>query len=102
MFIRLTFFDFQLQHLDEVKKIFNEEVVPVVKSQKGNLGVWLLEPTNPMDQYISLTEWTSEADAQTYQNSGIYKQLVDLLKDKYRSNPVLRTFNVASRVVAIL
>jgi heme-degrading monooxygenase HmoA len=102
MFIRLTFFDFQLQHLDEVKKIFNEEVVPVVKAQKGNLGVWLLEPTNAMDQFISLTEWTTEVDAQTYQHSGVYKQLVDLLKDKYSSNPVLRTYNVASRVVAIL
>ena len=102
MFIRLTFFDFQLQHLDEVKKIFNEEVVPVVKTQKGNLGIWLLEPTNQMDQFISLTEWTSEVDAQTYQNSGTYKQLVDLLKDKYRTNPVLRTYNVASRVAAIL
>lgn len=102
MFIRLTFFDFQLQHLEEVKKIFNEEVVPVVKTQKGNLGVWLLEPTNPIEQFISLTEWVSEADAQTYQNSGTYKQLVDLLKDKYRTNPVLRTYNVASRVVAIL
>jgi len=102
MFIRLTFFDFQLQHLEEVKKIFNEEVVPVVKNQKGNLGVWLMEPTNPMEQFISLTEWVSEADAQTYQSSGVYKQLVDLLKDKYRTNPELRTYNVASRVAAIL
>jgi heme-degrading monooxygenase HmoA len=102
MFIRLTFFDFQLQHLDEVKRIFNEEVVPVVKTQKGNLGIWLLEPTSPMDQYISLTEWTSEVDAQTYQSSGTYKQLVDKLKDKYRTNPVLKTYNVASRVAAML
>jgi heme-degrading monooxygenase HmoA len=102
MFIRLTFFDFQLQHLDEVKKIFNEEVVPVVKTQKGNLGIWLLEPTNQMDQFISLTEWTSEADAQTYQNSGTYKRLVDILKDKYRTSPALKTYNVASRVAAVL
>jgi heme-degrading monooxygenase HmoA len=102
MFIRLTFFDFQLQHLDEVKKIFNEEVVPVVKTQKGNLGVWLLEPISPMDQYISLTEWITEADAQTYQNSGVYKQLVDKLKDKYRNSPSLKTYHVASRVAAIL
>jgi len=88
--------------IDTITKIFNEEVVPVVKNQKGNLGVWLMEPTNPMEQFISLTEWVSEADAQTYQSSGVYKQLVDLLKDKYRTNPVLRTYNVASRVAAIL
>ncbi|HYJ38192.1 MAG TPA: antibiotic biosynthesis monooxygenase [Chitinophagaceae bacterium] len=102
MFIRLTFFDFQLQYLNEVKKIFNDEVVPVVKTQKGNLGIWLLEPTSPMEQFISLTEWTSEEDAEAYQTSGVYKQLVDILKDKYRTRPVLKTYNVASRVAAVL
>ena len=99
MFIRLTFFDFQLQYLNEVKKIFNDEVVPVVKTQKGNLGIWLLEPTSPMEQFISLTEWTSEEDAEAYHTSGTYKKLVDMVKDSFESQPVLKSYTAEEESV---
>ena len=102
MFIRLTFFDFQPGQLENVKRIFNEEIVPIVKTQKGNMGVWLLEPTDKNDQYISLTEWTTESDANLYQSSGVYKNLVDKIKDLYRRKPILRTYSVESRIAAAL
>lgn len=101
MFARLTFLSIQPGSIEELKKTYNEEVAPVVKSQKGNMGVWLLEPTNSTDDYISLTEWTSEAEANAYESSGTYKMLVDKLKDKYKNKPVLKTYNVAETKVAV-
>ena len=101
MFARLTFISVQPESIDELKRIYNEEVVPVVKSQKGNIGVWLLEPTDSADDFISLTEWRSEAQANTYESSGTYRELVNKLKDKYKSKPVLKTYNVAETKVAV-
>jgi len=100
MFARLTFIGVQSESIEEVKKIYNDEIAPVVRSQQGNVGAWLLEPTNEADDFISLTEWLSEADANVYESSGTYRMLVDKLKDKYKSKPVLKTYNVAEAKVA--
>jgi heme-degrading monooxygenase HmoA len=96
MFARLTFLDIQPEHHDELRRIFNEEVIPVVRKQKGNIGIWLMEPTDLLStEYISLTEWISAEDADSYDSSGTYKSLVDKLKSMYKSKPVLKTYNVA-------
>jgi len=102
MFVRLTFLDFLPQHVENAKKIFNEEIVPVVKAQKGNIGVWLLESTENNGQYISLTEWQSQADADLYDSSGTYKELVNKVKEMYRDKPVLKTYNIAASKVAVV
>jgi len=103
MFARLTFIDILPEHHEELRKIFNEEVIPVVRKQKGNIGIWLLEPTDMSTEYISLTEWISAEDAENYDSSGTYRSLVDKLKAMYKSKPVLKTYNVAeSKLVTTL
>lgn len=103
MFARLTFIDILPEHQNDLRRIFNEEVIPVVKRQKGNIGIWLLEPTDMDGQYISLTEWISAADADNYDSSGTYSNLVDKIKALYRSKPILKTFNISeSKLVTSL
>jgi heme-degrading monooxygenase HmoA len=101
MFTRLTFISVQPESIEEVKRIYNEELAPVVKSQKGNIGAWLLEPTDSADDFISLTEWISQGEANAYESSGTYRELVDKLKDKYKSKPVLKTYNVTETKIAV-
>ena len=95
MFARLTFIEILPEHKDDLRRIFNEEVIPVVKKQKGNIGIWLLEPTDTSNEYISLTEWMSAADADAYDSSGTYRNLVDKIKAMYKSKPILKTYNIA-------
>jgi heme-degrading monooxygenase HmoA len=103
MFARLTFIDILPERQGDLKRIFNEEVIPVVKKQKGNIGIWLLEPTDIANEYISLTEWISAADADAYDSSGTYRNLVDKIKAMYKSKPILKTYNIAeSKLVAVL
>jgi heme-degrading monooxygenase HmoA len=102
MFVRLTFLDFLPDKIENARRIFNEEIIGVVKAQKGNIGIWLLEPTDKNEGYISLTEWATESDAELYQFSGVYKKLVDKLKDMYKSKPVLKTYTVESKVAVEL
>jgi heme-degrading monooxygenase HmoA len=94
MFIRLTYLSLLPHRKEDVEKIYIDQVIPVVQKQAGNTGIRLLEPTNEDDQYISLTEWDTEDDAQRYEASGTYRTLVDLLKESYATKPVLKTYNV--------
>jgi len=95
MFARLTFIDILPERQDDLRKIFNEEIIPAVRAQKGNIGIWLLEPTDITNEYISLTEWISAADADLYDSSGTYQKLVDKVKPMYKSRPILKTYNIA-------
>jgi heme-degrading monooxygenase HmoA len=95
MIARLTFLSVLTEDAEDLKKTYNEEIVPVIKSQRGNIGAWLLEPTDDRDDFISLTEWISKTDADNYESSGTYKALVDKVKEKFRGDPVLKTYTVA-------
>ncbi|WP_153800602.1 antibiotic biosynthesis monooxygenase family protein [Foetidibacter luteolus] len=95
MFARLTHISVQPDKKDEMKRIFNEEIVPVVKAQRGNIGIWLLEPTDENEDYISLTEWVSSTDADMYETNGTYRQLVDKVKGMYLNRPILKTYNIS-------
>lgn len=44
MVVRLTHFKVPADKADEVKKIYNQEVLPELKKQSGNVNVMLLEP----------------------------------------------------------
>jgi len=95
MFARLTLIKIAAENAENLKRVYNDEIVPAVRSQKGNIGCWLLEPTNNADEYVSLTEWMSSTEANAYEASGMYRTLVEKIKDYYISKPVLKTYNIA-------
>ncbi len=61
--------------------------------QKGNLDCKLLEPVDKTDDFISMTVWENEDDANAYHSSGVYKQLVDRVRDSFAKNPVLKVYS---------
>ncbi len=96
MITRLTYFGFLPDKLEELKKIYNEEAAPVVRQQKGNLECRLLEPLNKTDDYISMTVWDNQEDADAYQSSGVYKKLVDRVRPFFSKEPVLKVYQTQS------
>jgi quinol monooxygenase YgiN len=101
MIARLTFISIHHANADELKKIYNEEVLPVIKNQKGNLGAWLLEPADEKDDFISLTEWVSQNHADAYESGGTYRSLVEKVsgKLKIKRDPVLKTYSAAENKI---
>ena len=93
MHVRLTYMKFLPGMAEQARKIYYENVVGTLKKQKGLLECKLLEPLDKSGDYISLTSWQSMEDAQAYEASGLYKELVDQVKDLYSQPPVLRSFN---------
>ena len=96
MIVRLTYLNFLPEKIEEAKKIYNAEIVPVVKQQNGNLDCRLLEPIDKTDEFISMTVWENEEGANTYHSSGVYRQLVAKIKDSYAKDPVLKVYSAVS------
>jgi len=92
MYVRLTYLNFLPGRADEAKTIYKNELVPVVKKQKGNQDCRMLEPVDKTDDYISMTVWDSKEDADAYQASGVYRQLVDRVRHLYSKEPVLKVY----------
>jgi heme-degrading monooxygenase HmoA len=92
MIVRLTYLSFLPQNLAQAKKIYFDEVVPTVKKQKGNIDCRLLEPIEKTDDYISMTTWETKADADAYNSSGVYRQLVEKVRKDFAKDPVLKVY----------
>jgi len=92
MIVRLTFLNFLPEKAGEAKKLYNEDIVPVVKKQNGNLDCRLLEPVDQNDDFISMTVWENKASADEYHSSGVYKELVERVKSSFSKDPVLKVY----------
>ena len=96
MIVRLTYFSVSPGRVEAMRKMYNEEAIPVVKSQKGNLDCKLLEPVNKDDDFISMTVWDNREDADAYQNAGVYKKLVEKARVHFNGDSVLKVYKTES------
>jgi quinol monooxygenase YgiN len=94
MFVRLTFCKFLPENTNQVRKIFVDEIVPTIRKQKGLIDVRFLEPTEKAEDFISITEWKTKADADAYDTSGVYRKLVNKLEPFFAKKPELKTYTV--------
>ena len=93
MYVRLTFVNFLIGKVDEAKRIYHDELVPVVRQQKGNLDCRLLEPVDSSDDYISMTVWEAREDSEAYHSSGVYRDMIERIQPLYSKNPVLKVYS---------
>ena len=81
MFARQVSMHFQPTKIEEGRRIFNEQIAPELRKQKGNVEVYLLEPKNQTkDEFISVSIWKNEMDAEKYEQSGKFDEFSKLLK----------------------
>jgi len=94
MWVRLTFAKIQPDKMDEFRKIYNEEVVPIIKAQKGNVDVFMMESVDEEGEGISLTSWDSKEDGDRYEASGTYGELVNKVRHMFAGPPTLKSYEV--------
>ena len=92
MVVRLTRLHIPAEKVKQAKKLYQKELVPEVRKQNGNINVMLLEPTDGTNDYISFTAWETDDDAENYETSGKYKQMVDKFKEMFTGKSVLKTY----------
>jgi len=94
MFARLTIVQVKTDKIDEVNKIFGDNVVPAAKSQKGYKGILLLTDRQT-GKGISISLWESEQDAINNEKGGYYQQQVGRFIDYFTRPPIQEGYEVS-------
>jgi len=98
----MTFFKVKEGRMEELRDLYNREVIPAHKNHKGNRFVHLLECLESSSEAISVTAWDTKADLDTYEKSGDYERLVGMFKEMYSSEPYLKSYEVTASSEPIL
>jgi heme-degrading monooxygenase HmoA len=98
----MTFFKLKTGRMQELRDLYNKEVVSAHKSHKGIRFVHLLESLDNKDEGISITAWDTKADVEAYERSGDYEKLVAKFKHMYAEEPLLKSYEVTASSEPIL
>ena len=96
MYVRMTFFKLRQGKMQELRDLYNKEVVSAHKGHKAIRFVHLLESLDNKDEGISLTAWDTRADLEAYEKSGEYERLVAKFKNMYAEEPLLKSYEVTA------
>lgn len=77
MFMRILALRLNPDHINEFKNFYEETVEPRLQSVDGCLFASLIKSKPEMEEFISLTFWKSQQQAENYENSDVFKELVD-------------------------
>ncbi len=70
MWVRLTSVKIKPEKMDDCRGIMIEEIIPIVKAQKGNIDCCLLESVEERGDAISYSSWETKEDGDSYEASG--------------------------------
>ncbi|HLZ23106.1 MAG TPA: antibiotic biosynthesis monooxygenase [Ktedonobacterales bacterium] len=93
MHASITTVHLQPDKIAEATALYQNNVVPFVKTQHGFQGMYLLTDPSGTGQSISL--WESEADGQAYEANGVYREQVSKFAAFFSAPPSLATYDVA-------
>ena len=96
MWVRMGSFSVKPGAAETLRNTYNEQAVPMVRSQPGNLGCVLLEPESPAEEHVVLTLWRDRAAAEAYESSGAAAEVVALVRAHFAGPPTLRSYSSSS------
>lgn len=77
MFMRLVHHKVRPDELKNIQDYYHQVVIPALEKTPGCLSACLIHATQQAEEVISLTLWESPAHVRAYEQSGVFKQLVD-------------------------
>ena len=86
--------------IDEVRKIWDENVTPSIKNQKGFIGSFLLA-SELRDEAISVALWESKEDAEAIQKSGLYQEQIKKFVAFIESVEGRKFYDINSEIVLL-
>ena len=75
------------------REIIHEEIIPVLRKQKGMVDLLILQSSDEPNQFIAITFWETSDDAKDYHRD-VYSQLIGLLKSHLDGEAEVRFFTV--------
>ena len=77
MYLRLVQANIHPERIFEIKKMYDEKVIPILQRMKGCLSVNLIHSEVHPGEIISMTLWEKKEDTDAYERSGIFQQLLE-------------------------
>jgi len=75
--VRMVSLKFKEGMVQEFKKHYEQDVIPVLRSIDGCKTAFLAAPADNPHELISVTEWESEQAAQAYEHGGQFDKILD-------------------------
>ena len=94
MWARMTFVKIKPDSVDEFRKVYDAAMVPTVTAQKGNAGIYLLEPEDVSEEFVSVTAWDDKESGEAYEAAGKHAALTEKVKDLIAAPPTVRSYYV--------
>ena len=95
MFVRMTFTQSDPTSAEAVRALYyRDEIWGVLERQKGHRFHYLLESVDVPGEGVSVTAWDSREDAEAYERSGAYEELVAKFRHFYTGAARLASYEV--------
>lgn len=77
LYVRIVSLSIQNGKENEFEKIYNDEIIPSLLSMPGCRYAYLTQSIREPNSFISLTIWDKKEDADYYENSGRFRELIE-------------------------
>ena len=77
MFVRIGQFKALPEKTEELRRVYEMEAIPAIRSAAGNVSAVLLQQHQSSECFLAITVWKTEQDAKTYDHSGQAARMVD-------------------------
>lgn len=77
MYLRFVELKVGHEYIAKVKQMYEEKVIPTLQRVQGCLHASLIHADHHADECVSMTLWARSEDAEAYERSGVFQQLVD-------------------------
>jgi heme-degrading monooxygenase HmoA len=94
-YARIVTVSAQAGKIDEIVRIYTNEVLPAAKQQKGFQGARLFVD-HATNKGISVTRWASKADLEAGEASGYYQAQIAKLASLLAAPPVREAYEIAA------
>ncbi len=77
LYVRIFSVKLQEGKIDECRHFYRKEVLPALRQTRGCQFAFLVENLHDENEVISVTIWDSKKDADAYENSGLFDELLN-------------------------
>jgi heme-degrading monooxygenase HmoA len=83
MYLRVVSHKIQTGKMEKFKEIYSNEILPTLRSVKGCRYAYLTMGGEDKNEAISITIWDSKQDADAYEKSGVFRELLEKARPTY-------------------
>lgn len=83
MYVRIVAPQVRRECVDEFRRLYTREILPVVRNEPGCRYAYLVEGADERDQFLSVTIWENARVAERYERSGDFQRLTEKVRHTF-------------------